>query len=229
MGQNESATVSMSKVKVGSFSVSLDGFGAGPRRDLGNPLGVRGLELHTWFLKTDVFCRMHHLSGGDQGLDSDFAARSFKDAGAWILGRNMLGPVRGPWLDDSWKGWSYHVPVFVLTHHARAPLPMKGGTTFCVVTYGPKSTLMQAQEAANGRDVRIGGGVSTIRQFPMAGLIDEVQLAFSRLLLGEGENLFAGIHLPKLGFEPVQTTAGERATHVILRRTDQGETNAGQK
>ena len=217
----------MSKVKVAAFSVSLDGFGAGPRQDLENPLGVRGFELHSWFMKTAVFHKMHNLAVGtpnvDHGVDNDFAARSFHNTGAWILGRNMFGPIRGPWEGDSWKGWwgeepPYHVPVFVLTHHARAPLPMKGGTTFNFVTDGIESALQQAKAAANGQDVRIGGGVSTVRQYLTAGQIDEMQLAFSPVLLGEGENLFAGIHLPKLGFKPVETAAGENATHVILQR-----------
>lgn len=212
----------MSKVKVSAFSVSLDGFGAGPLQDRENPLGVRGLELHTWFLKTVAFREMHQLSGGSQGVDNDFAARSFDNVGAWILGRNMFGPVRGPWVDDSWKGWwgdepPYHVPVFVLTHHERAPLTMKGGTTFYFVTDGAGAALERAKEAAKGRDVRIGGGVATIRQYLTAGAVDEMHLAFSPVVLGEGENLFAGIHLPKLGFKPVQVTAGEEATHVILR------------
>ncbi len=213
----------MSKVKVAAFSVSLDGFGAGPRQDLENPLGVRGAELHTWLFKTKVFRSSHQQASGSQGVDNDFAARSFENVGAWIIGRNMFGPVRGPWEHDSWKGWwgeepPYRVPVFVLTNHSRAPLPMQGGTTFYFVTGGPESALKQAREAAGEKDVRIGGGVSTIRQYLTAGQIDEVHLAFSPVLLGEGENLFAGIHLPNLGFQPVQTTAGEQATHVILKR-----------
>ena len=212
-------------VKVSAFSVSLDGFGAGPRQDRENPLGVRGGEMFAWFFDTVAFQRMHHLAGGREGVDNDFAARSFESVGAWILGRNMFGPVRGPWEDDSWKGWwgeepPYHVPVFVLTHHAREPLPMKGGTTFYFVTGGPVAALEQAKHAAQGKDVRIGGGVSTIREYLTAGLIDEMHLAFSPVVLGEGENLFAGMNLPKLGFKPVQTTAGEAATHVILRRFD---------
>lgn len=166
---------------------------------------------------------MHGLAGGSEGVDNDFAAESFKNMGAWILGRNMFGPIRGPWEDDSWKGWwgdepPYHVPVFVLTHYARAPLPMKGGTTFYFVTDGPESALKQAKDAAKGRDIRIGGGVSTIRQYLTAAQIDEMHLAFSPVLLGEGENLFAGINLPKLGLNSVQTTPGEYATHVILKR-----------
>jgi dihydrofolate reductase len=213
----------MSKVRVGAFSVSLDGYGAGPDQDLNNPLGVRGFELHAWFQKTAVFREMHHEAGGSVGVDNDFAALSFKNVGAWILGRNMFGPVRGPWEGDAWKGWwgenpPFHVPVFVLTHHARAPLPMQGGTTFHFVTDGLESALRQAKDAAQGKDVRIGGGVSTIRQYLTAGQIDEMHLAFSPVVLGEGEHLFSGIHLPKLGFKPVQSTAGEEAAHVILKR-----------
>jgi dihydrofolate reductase len=213
----------MSKVKVSAFSVSLDGFGAGPSQDRENPLGVLGFELHAWFRKTAVFHKMQGLTDGSQGVDNNFAARSFENVGSWTLGRNMFGPIRGSWKDDSWKGWwgeepPYHVPVFVLTRHARAPLPMKGGTTFHFVTDGPESALRQAKDAANGQDVRIGGGVSTIRQYLSAGQIDEMHLAFSPVLLGEGENLFAGIHLPRLGFQPVQTTAGEGATHIILKQ-----------
>jgi dihydrofolate reductase len=213
----------MSNVKVSAFSVSLDGFGAGPDQDLNNPLGVGGFELHAWFIKTAVFAMMHKLADGSEGVDNNFASGSFDNVGAWILGRNMFGPIRGPWADDSWKGWwgeepPYHVPVFVLTHYARAPLRMKGGTTFYFVTDGAASALEQARHAASGRDVRIGGGVSTIRQYLTAGEVDEIHLAFAPVLLGEGEHLFTGINLPKLGFKLVQTTAGERATHVILRR-----------
>ena len=212
----------MSKVKVGAFSVSLDGFGAGPRQDLQNPLGVRGFELHAWFQKTEVFHKMHGEPGGSHGVDNDFAGQSLQNVGAWILGRNMFGPVRGPWKDDSWKGWwgdnpPYHTPVFVLTHHARAPLTMQGGTTFYFITDGPEYALKKAKDAAKGQDVRIGGGVLTIRQYLTAGLIDEMHLAFSPVLLGEGEALFSGINLPELGFKTVQATAGEGATHVILK------------
>jgi dihydrofolate reductase len=215
--------VSMSKVKVAAFSVSIDGFGAGPRQDLQNPLGVRGLELHGWFFPTEAFKKMHGQSGGSHGVDNDVAALSFENVGAWVLGRNMFGPVRGPWKDDSWKGWwgenpPYHCPVFVLTHHTRAPLAMEGGTTFHFVTDGVESALQQAKAAAAGQDVRIGGGVSTIRQCLSAGLIDEMHLAVSPVLLGEGENLFSGINLPKLGFTVSKTVAGENTTHVFVKR-----------
>lgn len=217
------------KTKVAAFSISIDGFGAGPRQDLQNPLGVRGTELHHWFFHTEVFNKMSGqtnligASGDGRGVDNDLALRSFQNVGAWILGRNMFGPVRGPWLDDSWKGWwgeepPYHVPVFVLTHHARAPLEMKGGTTFYFVTDGAESALKQAKAAAAGKDVRIGGGVSTIRQYLLSGAIDEMHLAVSAVLLGDGENLFAGIDLPGLGFKVERSVAGERATHLSISR-----------
>jgi dihydrofolate reductase len=214
----------MSKVKVAAFSISLDGFGAGPRQDLNNPLGIRGLELHAWFMQTEAFRKMHGQSGGATGIDNDFAGRSFENVGAWILGRNMFGPVRGPWATgDPWKGWwgdnpPYHTPVFVLTHHARSPLAMEGGTTFHFVTDGIESALKQAKEAAKDKDVRIGGGVSTIRQYLLASAIDEMHLALSPVLLGEGENLFSGINLPKLGFTSVQTVSGENATHIVIKK-----------
>jgi dihydrofolate reductase len=213
----------MSKVRVAAFSISLDGFGAGPRQDLNNPLGVRGMELHGWFLNTEVFKKMHGQTGGARGIDNDFAAQSFEDVGAWILGRNMFSPVRGPWEGDSWKGWwgdnpPYHTPVFVLTHHARAPLMMEGGTTFHFVTDGLESALRQAKDAAKDKDVRIGGGVSVIRQYLSAGQIDEMHFALSPVLLGEGEALFSGINLARLGFAPGRTVCGEGATHVFLAR-----------
>jgi len=213
----------MSKVKVAAFSVSIDGFGAGVCQDLQNPLGVRGMELHQWFFPTEVFSKMTGKDGGTQGIDNDFAAKSFENVGAWILGRNMFGPVRGPWPDDSWKGWwgdtpPYHVPVFVLTHHVRAPLAMKGDTTFYFVTDGLDSALKQAKEAANGKDIRIGGGVSVVRQCLLAGEIDELHLAISPALLGEGENPFQGINLRQLGFESSRVVAGENATHVMIKK-----------
>ncbi|MGO8787187.1 MAG: dihydrofolate reductase family protein [Terriglobia bacterium] len=214
----------MSKVRVAAFSISLDGFGAGPRQDADNPLGVRGFELHRWFQLTEAFKKMHGQSGGTQGIDNDFALQSFENVGAWILGRNMFGPVRGPWKDDSWKGWwgnnpPYHTPVFVLTHHVRTPLAMEGGTSFHFVTDGLESALEKAKEAAKGKDVRIGGGVSVIREYLIAGQIDEMHLAVSAVLLGEGEHLFSGINLPKLGFTPIKTVFGENATHVLIKKT----------
>jgi dihydrofolate reductase len=213
----------MPRVIVGAFSVSLDGFGAGPRQRLEHPLGENGLELHRWAFDTLTFRRMHGQDGGGEGVDETFAARSFKDVGAWVLGRNMFGPVRGPWPDESWRGWwgetpPYHVPVFVLTHHARPSLPMKGGTTFHFVTDGIRAALDRAREAAGGRDVRVGGGVSTIRQYARAGLLDELHLAFTPVLLGGGEALFAGVDWRALGYRCTETVAGEQATHVVLSR-----------
>jgi dihydrofolate reductase len=224
----------MPKVKVASFSISIDGFGAGPRQDLQNPLGVRGTELHNWFFQTEVFNKitghpnMVGDRGGTTGIDNQVAAKSFENVGAWILGRNMFGPVRGPWVvdpstGDLWKGWwgpnpPYHVPVFVLTHHARAPLEMEGGTTFHFVTEGVNAALEQAKAAAGGKDVRIGGGASTIRQYLADGKIDEMHLAMSPVLLGEGENLFAGMNLHQLGFVVEKTVAGENATHVFMKK-----------
>ena len=213
----------MSKVRVAAFSVSIDGFGAGPRQDLSNPLGVRGFELHRWFQQTEIFKKMHNQSGGTMGIDNDFAGRSFDNVGAWILGRNMFGPVRGPWQDDSWKGWwgddpPYHTPVFVLTHHARSPIAMAGGTTFHFITDGLESALQKAKEAANGKDIRIGGGVSVIRKCLIANQIDEMHLAVSPVFLGEGEHLFSGIDLSKLGFIVSRTVPGENATHILIKR-----------
>jgi dihydrofolate reductase len=213
----------MSKVKVSAFSISLDGFGAGPRQDLANPLGVRGFELHSWFMETEAFKKMHGQSGGAEGIDNDFALKSFENVGAWILGRNMFGPVRGSWEGDSWKGWwgdtpPYHTPVFVLTHYARPPLAMKGGTTFYFVTEGAQSALEQAKDVAAGKDVRIGGGVSVIRHYLSAGQVDEIHLAVSPVLLGEGEHLFSGINLAQLGYTPAKTVAGQKATHVLINR-----------
>lgn len=214
----------MPKVRVQSFSVSIDGFGAGPHQDIDNPLGVGGLAMHQWAFATRVFCEMHGKDGGSTGIDNDFAARGFQNVGAWILGRNMFGPVRGPWQGESWKGWwgdnpPYHVPVFVLTHQPRDPLVMSGGTTFYFVTDGIHSALERAREAANGQDVRIGGGVSTIRQYLSSGLIDEMHLVISPVLLGSGEALLEGIDLPSLGYKCTEYIPGENVTHVVLARS----------
>ena len=213
----------MSKVKVASFGVSLDGFSAGPHQDLENPLGQRGGEIFSWFFPTDTFAKMHGGAAGEKGIDNDFASRGFENIGAWILGRNMFGPVRGPWPDDSWKGWwgddpPYHVPTFVLTHHARPSLEMKGRTTFHFITEGPEVALQRALEAAKGKDIRIGGGASTVRQYLLAGKIDEMHLVVSPVMLGEGEHLYRDVSLPKLGFHAAETKHGERATHIILKR-----------
>jgi dihydrofolate reductase len=213
----------MSKVKVAAFSISIDGFGAGPRQDLRNPLGVRGLELHAWFYPTEAFKKVHGESGGSKGADNDVAVESFENIGAWILGRNMFGPVRGAWKDDSWKGWwgdnpPFHVPAFVLTHHARPALAMEGGNTFYFVTDGLDAVLNKAKAMAGGKDVRIGGGVSVVRQYLMAGQIDEMHLAIAPVLLGEGENLFSGINLAQLGYTVFRTVRGENATHVFIKK-----------
>jgi dihydrofolate reductase len=215
----------MSRLLVRSFSVSLDGFGAGPNQDLEHPLGVGGPEMFKWFFHTRTWQKMNGGTGGETGVDDEFAARGFENIGANILGRNMFGPVRGPWPDDSWKGWwgeepPYHTPVFVLTHHARAPLKMKGGTEFHFVTDGIESALEQARAAAGDKDVRLGGGVSTIRQYLHARLIDELHLVISPVLLGNGEQLMNGIDMRALGYECVEHAAGGRAAaHVILRKT----------
>jgi dihydrofolate reductase len=213
----------MSQVRVQSFGVSLDGFAAGPRQDLQNPLGVRGPELMNWFMATRMWRAMQGMEGGETGVDHRVAEQGFENIGAWILGRNMFGPVRGAWPDESWKGWwgeepPYHVPVFVLTHHARAPLHMKGGTTFHFVTDGIEAALERAKAAAGGRDVRIGGGTATVRQYLQARLIDRMHLALRPVLLGQGENLFQGIDLDTLGYEVEEVVPGERATHMMLRR-----------
>lgn len=220
----------MSELKVQCFSISLDGFGAGPNQSLQSPLGERGEGLHKWFFGTRTFQRMlGDESKGTDGPDEDFAARGFANIGAWILGRNMFGPVRGPWPDESWKGWwgeepPYHVPVYVLTHHPRAPLEMKGGTTFHFVTDGIESALAQAKKAANGKDVRLGGGVATIHEYLNAGLVDEMHLAISPVVLGSGESLFAGVDLASLGFQCVEHVPTSAATHVVLRKNASGQT-----
>jgi dihydrofolate reductase len=213
----------MSKLRVQSFAISLDGFGAGPNQDLQNPLGVRGPELMEWFFQTQLWRKMHGQGSGETGVDNAMAESGFENIGAWILGRNMFGPVRGPWPDDSWKGWwgdepPYHTPVYVLTHYPRAPLKMAGGTEFHFVTDGIHAALAQARTAAGGRDVRLGGGVATIRQYLRAGLIDELHLAVRPVLLGTGEHLWHDMNARALGYECVKTVAGERATHVFLRK-----------
>ncbi len=213
----------MSRLLVKSFAISLDGYSAGPNQSLENPLGVRGPELMEWFFHSEFWNRMHGQPGGETGIDNDIAKQGFEGIGAWILGRNMFGPVRGPWLNEDWKGWwgdepPYHVPVFVLTNHARAPLKMAGGTTFHFVTDGIHSALKQAKAAAGGLDVRLGGGVETVRQYLSARLIDELHLAMRPVLLGTGEHLWNGLDLHALGYECSKTVAGERATHMFLRR-----------
>ncbi len=213
----------MPKLCVHGFTISVDGYGAGPSQDLDNPLGVGGKSLHEWLIATRTFRQMLGQEDGSAGVDDDFAARGFANIGAWILGRNMFGPVRGPWPDDTWKGWwgdspPYHCPVFVLTHHPRASIAMDGGTTFHFVTNGIEVALKRAAEVAGNRDVRLGGGVATIRQYLSVGLIDEMHIAISPVLLGSGEHLFAGIDLPKLGYRCVEHVATEAATHIVLAR-----------
>lgn len=213
----------MTRVRVESFAVSIDGFGAGPDQSLDDPLGVGGMALHDWALPTRTFQRrVFGQEGGTTGIDDDFAARGFDNVGAWILGRNMFGPVRGPWPDLDWQGWwgddpPYHVPVFVLTHHPRPALQMKGGTVFHFVG-DIHTALDQARAAAGGQDVRIGGGANTIRQYLLAGLIDALHIALSPVLLGRGEPLFAGLDLPALGYECAAFTASEKAGHLLIRR-----------
>ena len=214
----------MTRVRVQSFTISLDGYGAGPHQDLQHPLGIGGTELHQWLLPTRTLQRMlFGKDDGTTGVDDDFAARGFRNVGAWILGRNMFGPVRGEWPNLDWKGWwgdnpPYHVPVFVLTHHARPPLAMDGGTTFHFVSGGIHEALDRGREAAAGKDVRIGGGPATIRQYLREGLIDELHIAIAPVLLGSGEPLFCDLDLRALGYRCVQHVASAKATHVVLAR-----------
>jgi dihydrofolate reductase len=214
---------SMTKVRVAGFGVSLDGFSAGLEQSLQDPLGKRGPEIFQWFFHTKTFRAMHGKVDGDADIDDAFAQRAFVNVGAYILGRNMFGPVRGPWLNEDWKGWwgdtpPYHVPTFVLTHYPRDPLVMQGGTTFHFVTGGIQEAMARAKEAAAGKDIRIGGGVSTVRQYLQAGLIDSLHLAVAPVLLGRGEALFAGIDLVGLGYSVKEKKATEYATHIVLER-----------
>ena len=213
----------MTRVRVESFTISLDGYGAGPKQDVSNPLGIGGTDLHQWLIPTRTFQRALFGKDGTTGIDEDFASRGFRNVGAWILGRNMFGPIRGPWPDMNWRGWwgdnpPYHVPVFILTHHARAPIAMEGDTTFHFITGGIHEALDRAREAAVGRDVRIGGGPNTIQQYLREHLIDELHIAIAPVLLGSGERLFEGVDLRTLGYECVDSRASQKATHVVLRR-----------
>ena len=213
----------MPKLRVNAFTISVDGYGAGPNQDVNNPLGVGGMALHEWAFATRTFRQMFGRDGGETGIDNDFVVRGFNNIGAWILGRNMFGPVRGPWPDNTWKGWwgdnpPYHTPVFVLTHHERASIAMAGGTTFHFVSDGILAALERATEAASGRDVRLGGGVATIQQYLRAGLIDEMHLAISPVLLGSGEQLFDGIDAKELGYQCTEHVPTENATHVVLTK-----------
>jgi dihydrofolate reductase len=214
----------MPRLIVHSFSISIDGYGAGPQQSLDNPLGVGGEELHDWFVQSRTWRELHGEHGGETGPDDEAARGGFDNMGAWILGRNMFGPVRGPWPDEEWRGWwgedpPYHVPTFVLTHHERRPLTMEGGTEFIFVTGGIEDALEQARAAAGEKDIRLGGGVATIRQYLQAGLVDELHLAVSPVLLGSGEHLLQGLDLPALGYECAEHSPGERAAaHVVLRK-----------
>jgi dihydrofolate reductase len=220
----------MTRARVNSFTISLDGYGAGPNQDINHPLGIGGTDLHQWLFPTRTLQRaLFRKDSGTTGVDDDFAARGFENVGAWILGRNMFSPIRGAWADMSWKGWwgdnpPYHVPVFILTHHARPPIEMEGDTTFHFVTGGIREALERAREAAGGMDVRIGGGANTIQQYLREGLIDELHIAIAPVLLGGGERLFEGVDLRALGYECVEFVASEKATHVVLRR--QGRADA---
>ena len=213
----------MAKLRVHTFSISLDGYGAGPHQSVDNPLGVRAEELHAWLFPTRTFHQMSRKPGGETGIDDQYVARGFDGIGAWILGRNMFGPVRGPWPDEWWRGWwgetpPYHTPVFVLTHHARKPLRMKGDTVFHFVTGGIHDALEQATRAAGGKDVRLGGGVATIRQYLQAGLVDEMHLAIAPVLLGSGEHLLGGLDLPALGYACAEHVPSVAVTHVTLTK-----------
>jgi dihydrofolate reductase len=213
----------MAKLRVHAFSISVDGYGAGPDQSPENPLGVGGEELHEWMFPTRTFQQMQGKEGGTSGVDDELTRRGFENIGAWIMGRNMFAPSRGPWPDDGWKGWwgdnpPYHAPVFVLTHHPQAPIPMEGGTTFHFVTDGVDAALKRAVEAAGGRDVRIGGGVGTIRQYLTAGLIDEVHFAIAPILLGSGEHLLAGINASELGYQVAEHVPTAGATHIVLTK-----------
>jgi dihydrofolate reductase len=215
--------LSMPKLRVHAFSISLDGYGAGPKQDRDDPLGVGGEALHEWVVATRTFRQMSGKEGGTTGVDDDFAARGFNNIGAWIMGRNMFGPVRGPWPDDTWKGWwgdnpPYHCSVFVLTNHPRTSITMEGGTTFHFVADGIHAALKRAVEAAGDRDIRLGGGVATIQQYLRAGLIDEMHLAISPILLGSGEHLLAGIDAPKLGYQCTEHVPTANATHIVLTK-----------
>jgi dihydrofolate reductase len=210
----------MGRVRVAAFSVSIDGFGAGPEQSLEDPLGKRGRELHNWFYPTRAF---REMIGQEGGTEDRFAAAAMEGFGAFILGRNMFGASRGAWTDDGWKGWwgdnpPYHAPTFILTHHARPPIEMEGGTTFHFVTEGIEAALAQAKAAAGDRDVKIGGGVATVRQYLLAGAIDELHLAQAHVVLGQGENLFAGVDLPALGYRVAEAVPAELATHIVLTR-----------
>lgn len=214
----------MSKLRVHSFSISLDGYGAGPNQSRDNPLGAGADNLHDWVIATRTWRKMHGSKGGRAGIDDKFMARGTVNIGAWIMGRYMFGPIRGAWPDDTWRGWwgtdpPFQTPVFVLTHYAREPIVMEGGTTFYFVTDGLEAALTRANDAANGKDVLVGGGVATIRQYLTAGLIDEMHFVIAPVLLGSGEHLFTGIDTPRLGYQCTEHVPSATVTHVILTKT----------
>ena len=218
----------MAKVRVGGFSLSVDGFGAGPEQSINDPLGKRGMELHQWLVGTRTFHAMFGKESGSTGVDDGYAARGMSGFGAFILGRNMFGPIRGDWPDNTWKGWwgdnpPYHAPTFILTHYARDPIVMEGGTTFHFVTEGIEAALERAKAAAGEHDVKIGGGVSTVRQYLRAGLVDELHFAVTPVVLGRGESMFEGIDLPGLGFRVTEHIATELATHIVLGREEKSD------
>jgi dihydrofolate reductase len=222
---NRREGVMMQQLRVEGYTISVDGYGAGPNQSRENPLGVGGEALHEWLVGTRTFAQMQRKPGGSTGIDEDFAARGFENVGAWIMGRNMFAPSRGPWPDDGWRGWwgknpPYHVPVYVLTSHARDPIVMEGGTVFHFVTGGIQAALNQAFAAAGGKDVRIGGGASTIRQYLQARLIDRMHLAISPLLLGSGEHLLEGIDLLALGYNTSEQVASDKAMHVVITKRE---------
>ena len=214
----------MTMVRVESLTVSLDGYIAGPNQSLENPLGIGGTELHTWAFSTRTFQeKVLGTKGGATGVDDEIAARGFSNIGAWILGRNMFGPIRGPWQDDEWKGWwgdnpPYHVPTFVLTHFPRDPIQMEGGTTFFFVTGGIREALALARNAAGAKDIRIGGGANTIQQFLRDGSIDEMHLAVAPVILGAGERLFERVNLRELGYVCKEQVGTQLATHYFISR-----------
>jgi dihydrofolate reductase len=213
----------MSKLRVHCFAVSVDGFGAGPDQDLEHPMGVGSEHLHDWFRSTREFQKMIGRDGGTTGVDNDFAVRGFDGIGAWIMGRNMFGPIRGEWPDGEWKGWwgdtpPYHCDVFVLTHYPREPLAMNGGTTFYFVTDGIHAALERARKSAGELDIRLGGGAETVRQYLQAGLVDQLHIAMAPTILGSGESPFAGIDLVKLGYKPTEHVTTPGALHVVLEK-----------
>jgi dihydrofolate reductase len=214
----------MSKLRVASFTISVDGYAAGPGQNMENPMGVGATALHGWAFPTRTFQKMFGSDGGTTGVDDDYAARGFANVGAWIMGRNMFGPFRGPWLDETWKGWwgdnpPYHTPVFVLSHYPRAPIAMQGGTTFHFVTEGIEEALRRATEAANGQDVRLGGGAAAVRDYLRAGLIDELHVAIAPVLLGSGEALFADLNLTELGYHCSENVGTPGATHIVIKKS----------